>query len=89
MPKSSMTAILTIGHGGYDQLVASEVPMPEIGPGEVLVKVVAAASREAVVARRLPLARTRRDTKLSMPKNPIPPQASQTHVGGGLRVWVW
>ena len=53
MPKSSMTAILTLDHGGYDQLVASEVPMPEIGPGEVLVKVLAAGVNNTEINTRL------------------------------------
>ncbi|WP_091959899.1 zinc-binding dehydrogenase [Marinospirillum celere] len=39
-----MAAMLLTGHGGTDQLVyKTDVPVPELGPGEVLVKVTATA----------------------------------------------
>ena len=41
---STMAAMLLTGHGGTDKLVYhDDVPVPEPGPGEVLVKVTATA----------------------------------------------
>ena len=43
IPKT-MTAVLTTGHGGFDKLeVRDDVPVPKPGPGEVLIRVAAAA----------------------------------------------
>ena len=38
-----MKAAVLIGFGGLDQLEIREVPEPELGPGEVKVRVVAAS----------------------------------------------
>lgn len=38
-----MQAMLLTGHGGVDRLIASEVPIPTAGPGEVLVRLGGAA----------------------------------------------
>ena len=40
--KSTMMAIVTTGNGDYDKLVCRQVPVPEPGPGEVLLQVLAA-----------------------------------------------
>lgn len=53
MIHSSMRAIVTTGNGYYDQLVCKEVPVPEIGPGEVLVKVLAAGVNNTEINTRL------------------------------------
>ena len=37
--RASMKAVVTIGNGGYDRLDYRDVPRPEIGPGELLLKV--------------------------------------------------
>ncbi|MEY4656021.1 MAG: hypothetical protein RL073_248, partial [Actinomycetota bacterium] len=37
-----MKAVVTTGNGGFDKLQYREVPMPELGIGEVLIKVLAA-----------------------------------------------
>lgn len=50
---ASMTAIVTTGCGGYDQLVCKQVPIPEIGRGEVLVKVLAAGVNNTEINTRL------------------------------------
>ena len=38
----TMFAIVTTGNGGYDKLEARQVPVPVPGPGEVLLRVLAA-----------------------------------------------
>ena len=38
-----MWAVVTTGNGGYDKLDYRQVPVPEPGAGEVLVRVLAAA----------------------------------------------
>lgn len=48
-----MTAIVTIGNGGYDTLVVSEVPTPVPGPGEVLVRVLAAGMNNTEINTRV------------------------------------
>ena len=37
-----MKAVVTVGQGGYEQLVYKDVPLPTPGNGEVLVKIHAA-----------------------------------------------
>jgi NADPH:quinone reductase-like Zn-dependent oxidoreductase len=49
----TMKAILTTGNGGYDKLVYSNVPMPKINDGEVLVKVLAAGMNNTEINTRL------------------------------------
>jgi len=49
----AMTAILTLGNGDYDQLLCTEVPIPEIQPGEVLVNVLAAGVNNTEINTRL------------------------------------
>lgn len=53
MTNNSMKAVVTTGNGGYDQLVYKDVPMPEIGQGEVLVKVLAAGVNNTEINTRL------------------------------------
>ncbi|WP_237669793.1 hypothetical protein [Rhodococcus sp. BS-15] len=48
-----MTAIVTTGIGGYDKLVVSEVPRPMPGPGEVLVRVLAAGMNNTEINTRM------------------------------------
>ncbi|WP_218828267.1 MULTISPECIES: zinc-binding dehydrogenase [unclassified Rhodococcus (in: high G+C Gram-positive bacteria)] len=48
-----MTAIVTTGTGGYDKLVLSEVPRPVPGPGEVLVRVLAAGMNNTEINTRV------------------------------------
>ena len=48
-----MTAIVTTGNGGYDTLVVSEVPTPMPGPGEVLVRVLAAGMNNTEINTRV------------------------------------
>jgi NADPH:quinone reductase-like Zn-dependent oxidoreductase len=49
----SMTAIVTTGNGGYDQLVCKQMPIPVISHGEVLVKVLAAGVNNTEINTRL------------------------------------
>ena len=42
-----------LGNGGYDRLVWSDVPMPRIGPGEVLLRVLAAGVNNTEINTRL------------------------------------
>ncbi|WP_052070905.1 zinc-binding dehydrogenase [Rhodococcoides fascians] len=48
-----MTAIVTIGAGGYDKLVVSEVSRPVPGPGEVLIRVLAAGMNNTEINTRV------------------------------------
>ncbi|CCQ14719.1 Alcohol dehydrogenase, zinc-containing protein [Rhodococcus sp. AW25M09] len=48
-----MTAIVTTGSGGYDKLVVSAVPRPVPGPGEVLVRVLAAGMNNTEINTRV------------------------------------
>lgn len=51
--KPLMNAIVTMGNGGYDQLHYSDVPVPEAGPGEVLLKVLAAGVNNTEINTRI------------------------------------
>ncbi|NDC99898.1 alcohol dehydrogenase [bacterium] len=48
-----MKAIVTTGNGGYDKLVYKEVPTPSVGPGEVLIKVLAAGVNNTEINTRV------------------------------------
>ncbi len=39
---ATMKAVVTTGNGGYDKLEYRDVPVPTLGPGEVLLQVLAA-----------------------------------------------
>jgi NADPH:quinone reductase-like Zn-dependent oxidoreductase len=49
----TMKTVVTVGHGGYDRLVFREVPRPVPGPGEVLVRVLAAGVNNTDINTRL------------------------------------
>lgn len=53
MTQQLMKAIVTTGNGGYDQLVCKDVPVPDIGPDEVLVRVLAAGVNNTEINTRL------------------------------------
>ena len=48
-----MKAVVTTGNGGFDKLHYGEVPMPELGAGEVLIKVLAAGVNNTEINTRL------------------------------------
>lgn len=48
-----MKAMVTIGQGGYDQLVYRDVPMPVLQPGEVLLQVLAAGMNNTDINTRV------------------------------------
>ena len=50
-----MDAIVTLGNGGYDQLCYQKVPIPKLGRGEVLVKVLAIRTTylKKIIVRRI------------------------------------
>lgn len=50
---ATMKAIVTTGNGGYERLVCSDVPVPRIGPGEVLLQVLAAGVNNNEINTRL------------------------------------
>lgn len=50
---SRMKAVVTTGNGGYDKLVYRDVPVPVPGPGEVLIKVLAAGVNNTEINTRL------------------------------------
>lgn len=53
MTPTHMTAVLLRGHGGFEQLeVSHTVPVPQPGPGQVLVRVHAAALNNTDIATR-------------------------------------
>lgn len=49
----TMKAVVTTGHGGYEQLVYRDVPVPTPGPGEVLLQVLAAGVNNTDINTRL------------------------------------
>jgi NADPH:quinone reductase-like Zn-dependent oxidoreductase len=49
----TMKAVVTTGTGGYDKLVYRDVPVPVAGPGEVLVRVLAAGVNNTEINTRL------------------------------------
>lgn len=51
--RSTMKAVVTTGNGGYDKLVYRDVPVPVPGPGEVLIKVLAAGVNNTEINTRL------------------------------------
>ena len=48
-----MHAMVTVGQGGYEQLIYRELPLPELQPGEVLLQVRAAGSNNTDITTRL------------------------------------
>ncbi len=48
-----MKAVVTVGNGGYEQLQYRDVPVPEIAPSEVLLKVLAAGMNNTEINTRL------------------------------------
>ena len=49
----TMQAVVTTGNGGYERLEYREVPVPEPGPGEVLLRVLAAGVNNTEINTRL------------------------------------
>ncbi|MBU2998942.1 alcohol dehydrogenase family protein [Roseovarius nubinhibens] len=52
-PKGQMMAVVTTGNGGYDKLDYRSVPIPQPGPGEVLLQVLAAGMNNTEINTRL------------------------------------
>jgi NADPH:quinone reductase-like Zn-dependent oxidoreductase len=50
---ATMKAVVTTGNGGYDKLVYRDVPIPVPGPGEVLIRVLAAGVNNTEINTRL------------------------------------
>ena len=50
---ATMKAVVTTGNGGFDRLVWCDVPVPTIGPGEVLLRVLAAGVNNTEINTRL------------------------------------
>jgi NADPH:quinone reductase-like Zn-dependent oxidoreductase len=51
--RRTMKAVVTTGNGGYDKLDYRDVPVPEPGPGEVLLQVLAAGVNNTEINTRL------------------------------------
>ena len=51
--QKTMKAVVTTGNGGYDMLDYCDVPMPVAGPGELLLKVLAAGVNNTEINTRL------------------------------------
>ena len=51
--RESMKAVVTTGNGGYDRLEYRDVPIPVAGPGELLLKVLAAGVNNTEINTRL------------------------------------
>ncbi|MEM7141523.1 MAG: alcohol dehydrogenase family protein [Actinomycetota bacterium] len=49
----TMTAVVTVGNGGFEMLEIREVPVPSVGPGQVRVKVLAAGVNNTEINTRL------------------------------------
>jgi NADPH:quinone reductase-like Zn-dependent oxidoreductase len=50
---ATMKAVVTTGNGGFDRLAWCDVPVPTIGPGEVLLRVLAAGVNNTEINTRL------------------------------------
>ena len=50
---ADMMAVVTTGHGGYDKLDYTSVPTPQPGPGEALLRVLAAGMNNTEINTRL------------------------------------
>jgi len=50
---ATMKAVVTTGNGGYDKLEYRDVPVPTLGPGEVLLQVLAAGVNNTEINTRL------------------------------------
>ena len=48
-----MKAVVTTGNDGHDKLVYRDVPVPAPGPGEVVVRVLAAIENNTEIKTRL------------------------------------
>lgn len=53
MTNAMMTAVVTTGHGGFDKLEIRQVPIPNPGPGEALIRVLAAGVNNTEINTRL------------------------------------
>ena len=51
--KTTMKAVVTTGNGGYEKLEYRDVPVPALGPGEVLLQVLAAGVNNTEINTRL------------------------------------
>ena len=51
--QATMKAVVTTGNGGYEKLDYRDVPVPVAGPGEVLLKVLAAGVNNTEINTRL------------------------------------
>jgi NADPH:quinone reductase-like Zn-dependent oxidoreductase len=51
--EQTMKAVVTTGNGGYDKLEYRDVPIPVLGPGEVLLQVLAAGVNNTEINTRL------------------------------------
>jgi NADPH:quinone reductase-like Zn-dependent oxidoreductase len=51
--KTTMKAVVTIGNGGYEMLKYRDVPIPELGEGEVLLQVLAAGVNNTEINTRM------------------------------------
>lgn len=51
--KATMKAVVTTGNGGYEKLVYRDVPIPALGPKEVLLQVLAAGINNTEINTRL------------------------------------
>ena len=51
--KKTMKAVVTNGNGGYEELEYRDVPIPSLGPGEVLLQVLAAGVNNTEINTRL------------------------------------
>jgi hypothetical protein len=51
--RPTMKAVVTTGNGGYDRLKYRDVPVPQIGSGEALLKVLAAGVNNTEINTRL------------------------------------
>ncbi len=51
--EKTMKAVVTTGNGGYDKLEYRDVPVPDLGPGEALLQVLAAGVNNTEINTRL------------------------------------
>lgn len=79
---TTMMAVVTTGNGGYDKLEYRAVPVPEPGPGEVLLRVLAAGVNNTEINTRLGWYSSSVSTDTSATAEQQEAQAEQKSDGG-------
>lgn len=80
--QKTMKAVVTTGNGGFDKLAYKDVPIPEPGPGEVLLQVLAAGVNNTEINTRLGWYSSSVETSTDAQSGAQEEQAEQKSDGG-------